>query len=111
MFFFAFIAGPPTAERKNSQEIARLGEDFRLTCPISAYASAGTLFVWKKDSETIDRYTWDRFTPSKKSLKIKEVASEDSGVYVCKGINGFGSEEVQIKLIVIGKKAITMVNI
>ena len=37
---------------------------------------------------------------------ILDVAKEDSGVYVCKGINGFGSEEVQIELIVIGKLSI-----
>ena len=28
---------------------------------------------------------------------------EDTGIYTCKGTNGFGSEEIRIDLIVIGK--------
>ena len=28
---------------------------------------------------------------------------DDTGIYICKGTNGFGSEEIRIDLIVIGK--------
>jgi hypothetical protein len=31
------------------------------------------------------------------------VEAHDSGVYYCKGINGFGTAEVRIDLMVIGK--------
>ena len=44
-----------------------------------------------------------RFKTTKKNLKIKPVMIEDTGIYICKGTNGFGSEEIRIDLIVIGK--------
>ena len=44
-----------------------------------------------------------RFKPTKKNLKIAKVMLEDTGIYICKGTNGFGSEEIRIDLIVIGK--------
>ena len=81
--------------------MVRLGEFVRLVCPISAYKD--TMFEWKKDSETIDDYTWDRLTPAGRILKIRDVAKEDSGEYVCRGINGYGSEDVTIELFVIGE--------
>ena len=48
-------------------------------------------------------YTWTRMKTSKKVLKIKNVQKEDTGVLVCKAINGFGSVHVRIELIVIGE--------
>ena len=44
-----------------------------------------------------------RFKTQKKNLKIKPVMPDDTGIYICKGTNGFGSEEIRIDLIVIGK--------
>ncbi len=43
-----------------------------------------------------------RYRPNKKNLKIRSVTKDDTGTYVCKGTNGFGSTEAQIDLIVIG---------
>ena len=37
-------------------------------------------------------------------LRIRATEPEDSGVYYCKGINGFGTAEVRIDLMVIGKR-------
>ena len=48
-----------------------------------------------------------RFKTQKKNLKIKPVQIEDTGIYICKGTNGFGSEEIRIDLIVIGKRYTT----
>jgi hypothetical protein len=44
-----------------------------------------------------------RFRANNKILKIRSTEPEDSGVYYCKGINGFGTAEVRIDLMVIGK--------
>ncbi len=44
-----------------------------------------------------------RFRANNKMLKIRSVEAEDAGVYFCKGINGFGSAEVRIDLMVIGR--------
>ena len=52
--------------------------------------------------ESID-FTWSRYKVNKKVLKIKSAELEDTGVFNCKGINGFGSDTVRIELIVVGK--------
>lgn len=95
----ATIKGPPIAEKKELKKIARLGEDVRLICPMSGHPVP--LIDWTKDKEAITSYGWVRFKLAKKSLKIKDVTKEDTGIYVCKGTNGFGSEEIRIDLIVI----------
>ena len=48
-------------------------------------------------------YTFLRFRTVKKSLKIKDATLDDTGIYMCKGTNGFGSQDARIDLIVIGK--------
>ena len=98
---YAFFAGPPTAEEKELTQVARMGSDIRLVCPMSG--SPTPMITWKKDGETINSVTWDRFRPSKKSLKVRQVDKEDTGIYICKGTNGFGTNEVRINLIVIGE--------
>ena len=47
--------------------------------------------------------TWHRFKTNRRFLKIKFVETGDSGIFVCKGVNGFGSKSVQIQLVVRGK--------
>ena len=78
-----------------------MGGEVKLHCPISGLPEP--IIDWTKDKETINSYAWARFRPVKKSLRIKDVAKEDTGIYVCKGTNGFGSEEIRIDLIVIGE--------
>ena len=36
-------------------------------------------------------------------MKIKDATLDDTGIYMCKGTNGFGSQDARIDLIVIGK--------
>merc|ERR1712233_97368 len=36
-----------------------------------------------------------------KALKIKKSQEDDTGIYICKGVNGFGNVEVRVDLIVI----------
>jgi hypothetical protein len=36
-------------------------------------------------------------------LRIKELKSEDAGMYICKVINGFGTAEVGVTLLVLGE--------
>jgi hypothetical protein len=52
--------------------------------------------------ESID-FTWSRYKSNKKILKIKSAELEDTGVFGCKGINGFGSDAVRIELIIVGQ--------
>ena len=60
------------------------------------------LNVFFQGGESID-FTWSRYKVNKKVLKIKSAELEDTGVFNCKGINGFGSDTVRIELIVVGK--------
>lgn len=96
----ATIKGPPTAERKEVKKIVGVGETLKLQCPMSG--SPPPIIDWTKDGEQINNYAWTRFKTTKKNLKIKPVMIEDTGIYICKGTNGFGSEEIRIDLIVIG---------
>ena len=52
--------------------------------------------------EKID-YSWIRIRTAKKLIKIRNVVEEDTGVYYCKGVNGFGNTQVRVDLIVIGE--------
>lgn len=98
------ILGPPSADLKEDQTVVKLGDDIKIVCPIVAYPNP--IITWTKDGEAINGYSWVRFRQNKKSLKIKGVMKEDAGTYFCKGTNGFGSDEVKVHLIVIGKKRV-----
>ena len=92
------IAGPPIAHSKSVSQVARLGTDVKLVCPVEG--NPLPWIEWYKGLEAID-YQWTRYRTNKRSLKIKEVALSDSGVFTCKGINGFGKEQIEISLVVI----------
>ena len=74
-----------------------------MICPITG--NPLPIIEWSKNGETID-FTWSRYkTNAKKGfLKIlKPVDFDlDTGIFVCKGVNGFGTEQVRIHLIVAG---------
>ena len=49
--------------------------------------------------------TWgERFRLNRRHLKIRSVRLSDSGVIVCKGVNGFGSQSVALDLVVRGRR-------
>ena len=96
--------GPPHATQKELKRIGRMGETVKLVCPITGYPQP--MIVWSKNGEQIDSdFTWDRHRVTKKSgLKIKNVSEDDTGVFECKGVNGFGSETVRVELIVVARE-------
>ena len=83
------------------KQIGRIGENLRIVCPIIGYPAP--MVEWSKNGEKID-FMWERHQTGRKTLRIKNANEDDTGVYSCKGINGFGSEEVRIELIIVGKK-------
>ena len=99
--FGFLLSGPPTAQQKELKTIVRLGEDVKIQCPISGNPTP--IIEWKKGGETID-YSWIRIRTKGKQLRIKKSQEDDTGLYICKGVNGFGNVEVRVDLIVIGKK-------
>ena len=45
---------------------------------------------------------WERFKTTAHGLRIKEATVDDSGTYTCKGVNGFGSEQITFDVIIVG---------
>ena len=82
------------------------GDSVKLTCPI--FGQPTPIITWSKGSETITDYAWTRFSLDKKSLKISQAEYDDTGIYICKGTNGYGSNEVRIDLFVIGEYLLTL---
>ena len=82
-------------------KVAKFGETIKLNCPISSRLKL--LIDWSKGGEDITDYNWERYSLDKKSLLIKAATYDDTGIFICKGTNGFGSSQVRIDLFVLGK--------
>ena len=78
-----FVSGPPQADQKEVKKIGRIGETVKIVCPIGGYPAP--MIEWTKNGEKID-YMWDRHRTGKKSLKIKHVNADDTGIFTCKGV-------------------------
>merc|ERR1711892_847096 len=89
--------GPPQRRKKLETVLAKPGEDVKIVCPV--YGSPQPIIEWSKDGETID-HTWTRMKTNKNHLKLKGVQKSDTGVFICRGVNGFGSVNVRVELIV-----------
>ena len=92
---------------KRDYKVVPQGENVKLTCPILGLGRT-PLITWSKGGETITDYAWTRFSSNKKSLEISQVEYDDTGIYICKGTNGYGSNEVRIDLFVIGEYLLSM---
>jgi hypothetical protein len=92
--------------KKREWKVVALGDNVRLPCHISGTPTP--MMRWTKGDEVITDYTWERFRSDKKSLSIDNVELDDTGIYICKGTNGFGSsDEARTDLIVIGITTLT----
>lgn len=88
------LLGPPVVEDGyNEKYVAEEKDVVKLNCPISG--NPKPIIEWYQDDQLIHPMR-DRFRTSRKSLKIKGVNLADSGIFECKGVNGFGSLSVQV---------------
>ncbi|XP_019725857.1 fibroblast growth factor receptor-like 1 [Hippocampus comes] len=91
--------GPPrVSEKVAHRQTVRLGSAIKLPCPVEG--DPPPLIMWTKDGRNIHS-GWIRFRILRMGLKIKEVEADDTGTYICKATNGFGSVNVNYTLIVI----------
>nr|XP_057920305.1 fibroblast growth factor receptor-like 1a [Doryrhamphus excisus] len=91
--------GPPrVSEAVAHRQSARLGRTMTLPCPVES--DPPPLLMWTKDNRNIHS-GWTRFRVLQHGLRIKDVEAGDAGTYVCKAINGFGSVNVNVTLIII----------
>ena len=94
------MLGPPVAQQKEVQHIFQKGDDMKILCPIQG--NPAPLIEWEKGGEKID-YSWIRLRVVKRWLKVKGALVGDTGQYTCKGVNGFGTTQVKVKIIVLGE--------
>lgn len=85
------------------QRVVPEGTLVQLPCPVEG--DPDTLFFeWYRDREPLDTFADARYRViNSGSLRIKSVIPEDTGLYICKAVNGFGSVEVKVTLLVLGK--------
>lgn len=99
-----FISGPPQLNLSNAKEqlMVRPGVSITLECPVRN--AKDLMFEWSKDNEYIMTFGGQRLRKlANGSLRIKETSFDDTGVYKCRAVNGFGSVEFNITLLIIGK--------
>ena len=101
------MKGPPRAEKSDVKHVAKVGDNVKLLCPIQGYPTP--MVTWSKGNDVIN-YAWSRFRTNKRHMKIKGVVKEDTGVYFCKAINGFGNVEIKVELIVINPEDLTGIS-
>lgn len=100
---FYLSVGPPRIEGEvERRHLARSGETVRLPCPV--LSDPPPILEWTKDDESINA-GWDRFKVINRGLRIKDLAEEDKGIYICKATNGFGTLELKLWLYVYRKFA------
>ena len=91
--------GPPRRLKETVTVVVSSGSDVRLVCPVTGEPQP--IVEWSKDGEVVD-YTWTRINTNKNYLKLRAAQPGDTGVWNCRGVNGFGSVNVRIELIVTG---------
>ena len=91
LIIFSIAIGPPHAEQKELKKIGRIGDTIRLICPVSGFPKP--MVEWSKNGEIID-FMWDRHKKGGKSLKIKHVTEDDTGIFTCKGINAINTYSI-----------------
>ncbi|EFX73925.1 hypothetical protein DAPPUDRAFT_57798, partial [Daphnia pulex] len=96
-------SGPPHISGSvTSKQTFRLGETVKLDCPIRGTPTP--IVEWYKDGDSVTA-GWERFKSTSHGLRIKEVILDDSGEYTCKGVNGFGSEQVTFEIVIVDPNA------
>lgn len=90
------------------RQLARAGEEFRLTCPVES--DPEPMRQWTKDGHQISEAGgWDRYRVLRKGiLKITPLTEEDTGIFKCQATNGFGSVQIEYLLYVMRKYTCTL---
>ncbi|XP_070210630.1 fibroblast growth factor receptor-like 1, partial [Littorina saxatilis] len=98
-----WASGPPRViDKPHHRHLAKRGKNTRLVCPVEADPTPFT--EWKKDGEKINS-AWTRFKVNQDgNLRIREVEMADSGLYVCRATNGFGSISINYTVIVLDEE-------
>lgn len=103
MVLLTHAQSPPRLlpEAYDLERVVPEGSTVLLPCPV--HADPDTLFFeWLRDREPLGSFADDRYRVQGNGvLKIKSVVPEDTGLYVCRAVNGFGKAHVNVTLIVL----------
>ncbi|XP_042219580.1 fibroblast growth factor receptor-like 1 [Homarus americanus] len=87
-----------TTQKESELKVVRVGEDVKLICPIEGTPTP--IYEWMKGDEVIPEEGWDGMRLQGRTLRMKEITSQDHGFYTCTAVNGFGKETFSITLTV-----------
>ncbi|XP_042221294.1 fibroblast growth factor receptor-like 1, partial [Homarus americanus] len=87
-----------TTQKESELKVVRVGEDVKLICPIEGTPTP--IYGWMKGDEVIPEEGWDGMRLQGRTLRMKEITSQDHGFYTCTAVNGFGKETFSITLTV-----------
>ena len=101
------LAGPPQLKTESYQmrRVLRAGDSMRLTCPVESPPPA-PLIKWLKDGDAV-HVGWDRYRTHGDALRVRDVDPSDSGVFICRATNGFGT--VDVRFLVYGQSPINAI--
>src|SRR6218665_12380 len=99
------MVGPPRLRpvQPISERMLVEGDTLRLACPVVATPRA--IVTWEKDAVTVRPLTWERhrLTPDGLLLIVHDLEVSDSGSYVCRATNGFGTVQFQFQIKILSK--------
>ncbi|KAI1288044.1 Fibroblast growth factor receptor-like 1 [Halotydeus destructor] len=105
----SYRTGPKRDDNESPKDpiVVKVGSPVVLKCPV--YSEYELFYEWSKDSEIIEEFSRYRLKPTGE-LKIKAASLRDSGMYTCRGVDGFGQDEVNMQLIVTDSKLLTAIT-
>ena len=87
------------------RHLVSVGEALRLDCPVDgeAVGRSAPIITWYKDGDELS-VGWERFRVRHDDLYVRDMQTDDSGVFVCRATNGFGSVDVKYLVLVLSRQ-------
>jgi len=84
------------------RHLVSAGEALRLGCPVDgdAVGRSVPIITWYKDGDEVS-VGWERYRVRNNALYVRDMEPHDSGVFVCRATNGFGSVDVKYLVLVL----------
>ncbi len=88
-----------------SRYVAKEGDNVKIHCPV--HGNPKPMIEWYQADRLISHFPASsrfRFSARRSNLlRLRDARTQDSGVIVCKGVNGFGVAQAKIHLVVRGR--------
>jgi len=84
-----------------TRRVVTAGDTVHLPCPVERNDKNDLFIDWTRDDKSLPEVDARMRVTNSGTLRIKDVQPDDTGLYVCKAVNGFGSVEIGSNLIVL----------